>query len=303
MKLHNLSLKDKALFSNYLKLCRHELSTYAFQNIYIWKGLFQITWAIIEDRLCVFFQDKIGSFLYLAPLGGEKKERALKKIFQILDGLNKNKDVSRIENVEAPDAPLYQALGYDCTLKSYDYLSLRSDLAELRGVRFKSKRSSFNYFSKHYEFQYLPFSPEQKKPSLELYDCWTKQRESKINEPLYQAMLRDSRHCLRNALDNYPSLNLVARVVKVNSRIKGFTCGFKLNDDTFSILYETTDLSIKGLAQFIFRAFARELKDYKYINIMDDSGLQNLKNVKLSYHPARLIPAYIVRRKDVPAHS
>ena len=44
-------------------------------------------------------------------------------------------------------------------------------------------------------------------------------------------------------------------------------------------------------------AFAQELKNYKFINVMDDSGLENLKKVKLSYHPVKLVPAYIVRRK------
>ena len=41
-----------------------------------------------------------------------------------------------------------------------------------------------------------------------------------------------------------------------------------------------------------------ELKGYKFINIMDDSGLENLKKVKLSYQPLKLIPAYIAKRKN-----
>jgi len=77
-----------------------------------------------------------------------------------------------------------------------------------------------------------------------------------------------------------------------------FTFGFKLNKDTFCILYEITDLSIKGLSQFIFRQFCSELKNHRYINIMDDSGLVNLKRVKLSYHPQRTIPSYTVTRED-----
>ncbi|MCM8780616.1 MAG: hypothetical protein NC908_01655 [Candidatus Omnitrophica bacterium] len=80
------------------------------------------------------------------------------------------------------------------------------------------------------------------------------------------------------------------------SFIKAFTFGFGLSPDTFCILYEITDLSIKGLAQFIFRQFVCELKKYRYINIMDDSGLDNLKQVKFSYHPRRLIPAYIATK-------
>jgi hypothetical protein len=69
-----------------------------------------------------------------------------------------------------------------------------------------------------------------------------------------------------------------------------------LNHDTFCILYEITDLSVKGLAQFIFREFSRELKGYRYLNIMDDSGLENLKQVKLSYKPVRLIPSFTAQR-------
>jgi hypothetical protein len=63
---------------------------------------------------------------------------------------------------------------------------------------------------------------------------------------------------------------------------------YEINKDTFCILYEITDLSVKGLAQFIFKEFATELTGYKYINIMDDSGLENLKKVKLSYQPEKL---------------
>jgi hypothetical protein len=31
---------------------------------------------------------------------------------------------------------------------------------------------------------------------------------------------------------------------------------------------------------------------------MDDSGLDNLEKVKLSYHPVKLIPAYIITRNE-----
>ena len=39
-----------------------------------------------------------------------------------------------------------------------------------------------------------------------------------------------------------------------------------------------------------------QLEDFKYINIMDDSGLEGLKKVKLSYRPAKLASAYIATR-------
>ena len=110
-------------------------------------------------------------------------------------------------------------------------------------------------------------------------------------------MLQDSKNCLQEAFDNYAALDLTGSLVRIEGKIKAFTFGYAINPEIFCVLYEVADLAVKGLSQFIFREFAQQLANYKYINIMDDSGLGNLKKVKLSYHPLRLIPAYTVSRK------
>jgi hypothetical protein len=298
MGLKELKLRDKNLLDGFLSLDNHELSVYAFANIYIWRGLFDIYWTIIRENLCLFLKDKIGCFMYLPPLTKTPDKRVLEQAFGIMDNFNKNRDISRIENVEIKDLAFYKNMGYACRDKYPDYLCKRTDLSKLEGNRFKSQRSSFNYFSRHYKSEYLSFSPRYNNGCLESYKQWMCGRKAHNQEPLYQGMLEDGLRCLKVLLENYPSLGLIGRVVKINKEIKAFTFGFELNRDTFCILYEVTDLSVKGLSQFIFRSFCSELKEYKYINIMDDSGLENLKKVKLSYRPVRLIPAYIVIRKN-----
>ncbi len=297
MKLKQISLKDKAVFDKYLNLRRHELSVYAFENIYIWKALCDVEWCLIRKSLCIFLRDGLGSFLYLPPLSPEKDPEVIEEVFKILNKLNKNKNASRIENIEEKDISFYEKSGYSCNQKSSDYLCLRADLANLRGNKFKSKRASFNYFVKNQSFEYLPFALQDKRGCLELYDGWMMQRSSLTKDRVYLGMLEDSKHCFKLMLDAYRNLNLAGRVVKINNEIRAFTFGFPLNNNTFCILYEITDLSVKGLAQFIFAKFSSELKEYKYINIMDDSGLENLKKVKLSYHPVRLVPGYIATQK------
>lgn len=298
MKLKEVSLKDKGVFDGFLAKDRRELSVYAFENIYIWRRLFDIRWAVIKGSLCVFFKDKIGCFLYLEPLSENKDPQVVEEIFGIMDKFNKNKEVSRIENIPESSVSFYQGLGYSCQEKFCEYLCKRSDLAGLTGDRFKHKRSSFNYFIKHYESQYLPFALEDKEECLKLYDFWAKERKSLNDDHIYQYMLEDSRVSLGNALKDYPGLDFIARVVRVDRQIKAFTFGFELNQDTFCILYEVADLSVKGISQFIFRSFCSELGEYKYINIMDDSGLDNLKRVKLSYKPVKLLSSYIIKRKN-----
>ncbi|MCX5712107.1 MAG: hypothetical protein NTY47_03415, partial [Candidatus Omnitrophica bacterium] len=69
MKTHQLKLKDRGLFDDFLSVSSCELSAYSFANVFIWNELYDIFWSEIDDNLCVFFQDKLGCFMNLAPLG------------------------------------------------------------------------------------------------------------------------------------------------------------------------------------------------------------------------------------------
>lgn len=298
MDLKSLTIHDQKILRSFLSLEQHALSAYSFENIYIWKALFDIEWLIIEDSLCIFFKDKMGRFLYLSPLAKNYKPTVLEKVFRIMDAVNPHKQISRIENVEEKHTAFYRQLGYEIKDKFPEYLCCRSGLTQLKGEKFKSKRACYNYFIKHYDFEYLKFSLKYRQDCLGLYDLWVKYRQDKFQDPVYRGMLLDSRCCLKILLDNYGDLDFAGRIVTVDKEVRAFTFGFHLNKDTFCILYEITDLAIKGLSQFIFREFCSELKDYRYINVMDDSGLDNLKKVKMSYQPLKLIPSYIVRRKN-----
>ncbi|MCM8779552.1 MAG: phosphatidylglycerol lysyltransferase domain-containing protein [Candidatus Omnitrophica bacterium] len=296
MNLRQLSLKDKAVFDKYLSTKPYQLSAYTFAGIFIWKSLYRISWSVIEENLCVFFQDKLGCFMNLDPQGKNKSAALIKKCFTIMDFLNKNSSFSRIENIEEGALDFYRALGYNCVYKSSEYLCSSSDLAALRGNAFKSKRSVYNYFVKNYPHRYSPLLNKDKAECLRLYKKWMLERKAHTSDAIYLGMLKDNLLSQKIALADYQRLGLVGRKVTVKDKIVAYTLGCEIAPDTFCILFETTDLDIKGAAQFIFREFCREMARYKYINIMDDLGLQSLAKVKLSYKPIKLIPAYIVQR-------
>jgi hypothetical protein len=297
MKLNKLSLKDQKLINRYFDCLSPKLAAFSFVNIFIWQTLYTIEWVVIENSFCVFFRDSVGCFMYLPPLAlGEPHPGVIQQAFAIMDKINKNKDISRIENIPQEDLSYYCSLGYVCHDKYPDYLCLRSDLALLRGNKFKSQRAAYNYFIKHNSGDSHRLNLADRASCLNLFNSWVKERKSQCSDDVYCGMLEDNRKIIKDALANYQQLNLEGIVVSLNKEIKAFSFGYRLNHNTFCILYEITDLTIKGLAQFIFRKFSQELKDYKYINIMDDSGLENLRKTKLAYKPLRLIPAYIVTR-------
>jgi hypothetical protein len=296
MQLKPLTANDNKIWGEFLRFSRHELSSYTFGNIYIWKALYNVSWCVVDENLCVFFRDKTGCFLYLPPVGRQPSAVACAAAFDTMDSINANREISRIENIEQDGRDFYRRLGYAIAEKPGEYLCSRKDLVNLRGDAFKSKRACVNFFFKHYSFECFEYSPQYHTAVVQLYRLWMGQRSSKYREVVYLGMLDDSRRCLEVLLGAWGDLGYAGMVVTVEGVVAGFTCGFPVNDRTFCVAYEITDISIKGLAQYIFREFCFRLKGYTYINVMDDSGLDNLKEVKLSYRPERKVPAYIATR-------
>ena len=232
----------------------------------------------------------------------------IREAYQFMLETNRNPQIARIENVpqEMLSTLLGQHLEGCCkgrghsyppdtvVVKETEFLYETQALAQLKGNRYKSKRHAYNAFVARYPNANLSrYSPADRAECLALYDTWQESRVAKCSDAVYRAMLEDSRCAHRIGLAHADALGLIGRVVQINGHIRGWTFGYPLNADTFCILFEVADLAIKGLAQFIYREFARELANvYRWLNAMGDSGLANLKRVKRSYHPARLIPSY-----------
>ncbi len=123
-------------------------------------------------------------------------------------------------------------------------------------------------------------------------------RSLKYRETVYCGMLSDSLNCLETVLEEAGRLGVTGLVVIIGGRVRGFTLGYPLNRESFCVFFEVCDLSVKGLSQFIFRGFCRGAEGYRLVNAMDDSGLDNLAKVKMSYRPVARIPAYIINRND-----
>ncbi|MEK6583740.1 MAG: phosphatidylglycerol lysyltransferase domain-containing protein, partial [Nitrospirota bacterium] len=220
----------------------------------------------------------------------------LPELFNIMETINNNKAVSRIENIDESWIDPFVSAGFKIKSGESEYLYLREDLSKLKGDSYKSKRAMYNYFKKHYRYSYEPFEPSHAPQCIELYNSWKKEKEQKVNDSFYNAVLEDSYPAHREAINNYESLGLTGRVVKIDNRLCGYIFGFERNKDIFYILLEVTNPGIKGLAQFIFREICMEMEGYTYINVLGDSGLENLRKVKLSYRPLRLAPAFTAYR-------
>jgi hypothetical protein len=307
-------LERKELFQQCLREAPGQLSSFSFANIFMWQEFFQFELEVIDGNLCVFARHEAGTFLYLPPLGKSVSAKTIQACFERMDKVNRNKGVSRIENVHAHQLPLFlpkadrlSAGGDDRPSeefshynKGYEYCYYRKDLAALTGNSYKSKRSSYNHFVKNYTFQYLPYDDSMRADCAALYQDWAQSRRPVYAEnAVALQMLEENAGVHQLALRHYRELGLTGRVVAIDGKVMAYTFGYPLNEQTFCVLFEIADLSFNGLGVFIFREFCRDaaIEPYKFINVMDDFELKNIQRTKDSYRPAVLLPSYTVTRK------
>lgn len=290
MQTQALTLKDKILFERHRLMAPHTLAACAFASLWMWRSCFDIRYAFVHHALCLFFQNKAGCFMPLPPLG-ERDARVLDACFRHMEAINHNPDISRIENIEEAEHSFFEESGWRIYEKSKDYLVDRSAIAALRGDRFKHKRNLYNVFVKRGSAAFRDYAPSDKKAVLELYRRWQKERSAKYDDRIYRAMLEDSFGALRCMLEDIALLDVTAKVAEADGRVVAFTSGCPVSPDIFCIHFEIADLAHKGLAQYIFTMFARSLSGFAHLNIMDDSGLANIRRAKRSFHPTQLIPS------------
>ncbi|MBI3990750.1 MAG: DUF2156 domain-containing protein [Candidatus Omnitrophica bacterium] len=291
-----LSLEDQTLFNEYLPAQNPALSSSSFASIFVWSGLLNFTWKLINDFLCVIAESGGEYFLYMPPLSKDRSDSkdVTVEIIEILRELNSGGSATRIENTPDDKLSFFTSLGFKALPGYNEYICLQKNLAELSGNRLKGKRSAANFFAKNYAYSIYPFQIEDTAGCLNLFRKWAEGGILKNRGEFYQKLLADQLHAHYNGMQYYNQLGLKGLVLRVNDDIIGYTFGFELNKETFCVLFETVDLSFKGAPAFLSQKFSQAMNRYKYINLMDDSGLANLKKHKLSYHPAKVSPVHTI---------
>ena len=317
MQLHPLTIDDKSTFDQFNSQPHLTLSHYAFAPIYIWQEFYRLHYSIIKslnhskidinteskEYLCIFAKQGIDYYMPILPIPCEIEKAHYQKIvldsYQFMLESNRNPQFARIENIPEEFLPIFKDFGFEVFLKESEYLYDTKSLGELKGDDFKRQRNAYNSFIKHNpSAKFEPYEDIHLDDCLNLYETWQRDRSKKYDDPIYQAMIEDSRSAHTIGISNSQNLGLFGRIVRINNKVQAYTFGYSLNSDTFCSLFEISNLSIKGLAQYIYREFCKELSNtYKWINAMDDSGLENIKRVKQSYHPTQLIPSYNITKQ------
>lgn len=324
--LRPVTLADRGTFDSYFGTLVEPLSDYTFSQFYTWRNSLRILWKEIEGNLCVFANGSGDLTLLAPPIGDDSRtSRALAESYDMMDQYNVAKGVperSRVEYVSEEVMRRIVRAGTDVRPLGMDYVYDVRRMIDLAGGDLASKRQAKNRFMRNHKFRVEPFERGRHLGQcLHLLTQWKQYQDAAAadratSEPPAAGVPSDPDQVRATAmkreketlaaeltLDAAEQLGMRGMVVYVEDpdgleRVRGFTFGEELGPDQSSITIEKTDLSAKGLAQFIFSEFCtREWSHRPFVNVGDDWGLDTLAWTKMSYRPVRLLQKYVLRRE------
>ncbi len=174
-----------------------------------------------------------------------------------------------------------------------DYVYNACDLAALTGRRYSGQRNHINKFHKLYpNAVYEDVTDANRMEAAEfIRRCGTRSAEM-------SPLAREEAEKAGELAENCALYRAYGGLIRVDGAIAAAAYG-EIVGETLFVHVEKADLSYEGVYPVIVQAFASKFtgERVRFINREEDDGVDGLRTVKLSYHPARLINKYLVRVK------
>jgi len=288
LEFKKVTFEDLPILNEYFKIegsfvCEHTMGV-----LYMWGDRLNYEYCI-HDGLLYLRTDRRGERTFYMPIGKGDKRGSLPKIAACAKEQNmrltffagSNEDLEMLGEA-FPDMKVNEAPG--------DYIYLSSDLINLSGKKFHSKRNHISRFLRENESYVLKDIDEQSIPRLQAFLEGFYMTREKL-QPLFYAEKR----YVENVLANYFKLDLLGAYLEVDGKVAGFAIGEKRNNILF-VHIEKAYVEINGAYAMLNREFAaRFASDVEYINREDDAGDEGLRKAKLSYNPVMMAPKYLVK--------
>ena len=254
---------------------------YTFSNIYLYRNFYDTNVAYHNDSAVVRF----GSFgSYLMPLGSGD-------LIEIVDELPAGPDgTKRFVNITKDDADLLKELfgGRVVSVDAQDngeYVYCSSDLADLPGKKYHSKRNHCSRFERLYEdWSFEMIDPDNLPEAAAMNAAWYAGMSGSEDD------LREDCASSAGSLCQFERLGLTGALLRVGGRAVAWCCGEEISGGTFCTHVEKAMRDIDGAYSVINREFAKMLRDrYEFINREDDAGSEDLRRAKMSYEPVYIL--------------
>lgn len=290
MNFKKIELDDKEKLEVFFKNAQELTCEIAFINLLIWQPLYNNYYCIEDDTLYLKTCSN-NNESYSVPFGNVAK--GLEKII---------KSENNFPNIWAQEGERFQTFKrlygeyYDFheIPSEFDYIYNSSDLINLSGKKYHSKRNHISSFSKQFNWHYEDIASDNIEKVRECARIWYRQHNGDADVGLTSEM-----HGIYFMLKNMDTLDVTGGAIIVDSKVVAFTLGSPINNNIYDIHIEKAILGYETAYTVINREFAsHNLNDYRYINRENDLGIDGLRKSKLSYKPEIILPKYLCTKKE-----
>ncbi len=289
LKFEEARLEDAEKIRKILRSVSGDNCQMSLNSIFGWGPEYGLEIALGDDVLVT--KSLIhGETFYCFPQGEGDRREVIKELLEsgadFFYGLEK-KDVKFLEK-SFPGVFEFEEARNDA-----DYIYLVSDLAELRGKKYHSKRNHIKYFEKSFNWTYERLNEKNIRDCIRMTEKWIEENEEKSEDGADIEL-----NVIKRAFDNFAHLGFIGALIRVDGETVAWTLGEKLSEDTFCTHFEKAFAEYRGAYPIINREFAKnELSSYTFVNREEDMGLEGLRKAKLSYNPVRLGTIFNAKRK------
>lgn len=272
------------------ELVQHAMgSDLAFANIYLLQEKYKTTIAFAEGFFFRYFEGSNRLTGYAFPCGQGDIQAALKLIQR--DAAARKRDVTFCLLTQEQRSLLEElypgTFCYKTDRGDADYLYTQTQLADLPGASYHSKRNHIAQFVRSYpDWQFLPVTGQRTQDALYIARKWMEAMDSAS-----PALLHELR-AIEKALHHYDELDLFGGILYVEGQPIAMSIGSYISPKVADIHYEKCLPEWKRAYPLINREMARYLNHCEFINREEDLNQAGLRQAKLSYHPALILEKY-----------
>jgi hypothetical protein len=271
----NFDLRE--LIQEQLRKAWDGVSEYTFANLYLFRKRYDYHVCLSRDGNLLISGERDGHRFFMTPCTLPDRE-TLTSLFANHDYWKNIPDSILVGNEERL-AEWGIELSED--RDNFDYLYLRTDLAELSGKKFHKKRNLVNAFLNTYNnYEIKPLDARLAPDALKVLERWYRDKGETGD---YAAS--------REALEHFDNFGMQGAMYYINGRPVGWCLGeLLINGAMFAIHFEKGIDEYKGIYQFINQSFAASLPETCiHINREQDLGDEGLRQAKMTYRPVGFV--------------
>ena len=219
-----LGIGDRETVHAFLWQYQPEISELTFSNLYMWRKKYHYRWALFENWLLLIATDENGKSYALEPIGPPPRNKA---VLQLLDYLSRQPsgkpEIDRADKRIVGELQADQKFIAEPLREHFDYLYYTTNLVNLSGRRFHSKRNRNRFFK-------LPLRLSTSRlPHIPMYGIL---RPMVQNLPLQGDPSSEEFVAVNEVLAQFSRLHLSGAAIYIDGTMQGFTIGELLNDNT-----------------------------------------------------------------------